>query len=149
MPAGKNYQAELVGVFGYPVAENPTIVMLEAAFRALNLNFRYLTIEVHAKDLEAAVQGIRAMNMTGINLTIPHKVAVLKYLDVIADDAKLIGAVNTVYRKGDKLYGENTDGKGFLTSLRNEGRVDPKGKKVVVLGGWWGCPGYYGWVGIS
>ena len=134
MPIEKNYKAELVGVFGYPISENPTIVMQEAAFKALELNFRYLTIEVRPEDLEDAVKGLRAYNMKGINLTIPHKVEVLKYLDVIAEDAKLMGAVNTVYRKDDKLYGENTDGKGFLTSLRNEGQVDPKGKKIVVLG---------------
>lgn len=134
MEAGKNYKAELVGVFGYPVAENPTIVMQEAAFRALNLNYRYLTIEVRPEDLGDAVRGLRAMNMKGINLTIPHKVEVLKYLDGIADDARLIGAVNTVYWKDGRLYGGNTDGKGFLTSLRQEAGVDPQGKNVVVLG---------------
>ena len=130
----KNYKAELVGVFGYPVAENPTIIMLEAAFQALGLNFRYLTIEVRAEDLATAIKGMRAFNMKGINLTIPHKVEVLKYLDVIADDARLMGAVNTVYRQGDQLFGENTDGKGFITSLRLDANTDPKGKQVVVLG---------------
>lgn len=134
MSAEKNYKAELVGVFGHPISENPTIVMQEAAFKALDINFRYLTIEVRPEDLEAAMMGIRACNFKGINLTIPHKVEVLKYLDVVADDAQLMGAVNTVYAKDGKLYGENTDGKGFLTSLVNEGNVDPKGKKVVVLG---------------
>ena len=71
-----NYKSELVGVFGHPVAENPTIVMQEAAFRATDLNWRYLNIEVFPQDLEAAMHGLRAMNMQGINLTIPHKVAV-------------------------------------------------------------------------
>lgn len=132
--AERNYKSELVGVFGCPVAENPTIVMQEAAFKALDLNYRYLTIEVRPKDLEAAIKGIRACNFRGINLTIPHKVEVLKYLDVIADDAKLMGAVNTVCNKDGILYGENTDGKGFLMSLREEGNIDPKRKKVVVLG---------------
>jgi len=134
MESGKNYKAELVGVFGYPVAENPTIVMQEAAFKAKGLNFRYLTIEVRPEDLETAVKGLRAFNMRGINLTIPHKVEVLKYLDSVAEDAKLMGAVNTVYRNGNKLFGENTDGKGFLTSLRNDGRMDPRGKQFVILG---------------
>ena len=134
MSVEKNYKAELVGVFGYPVSENPTIVLQEAAYNALDLNFRYLTIEVRPEDLETAMKGIRACNFKGINLTIPHKVEVLKYLDIVADDAKLMGAVNTVYAIDGKLYGENTDGKGFLTSLINEGKVDPKRKKVVVLG---------------
>ena len=110
MSSKSNYKAELVGVFGHPVAENPTVVMLEAAFHALKLNWRYLTIEVHPQDLEAAMQGLRAFNMKGINLTIPHKVAVLKYLDEIRPDAALMGAVNTVVRTDDKLVGENTDG---------------------------------------
>jgi shikimate dehydrogenase len=129
-----NYKAELVGVFGHPVAENPTIVMQEAAFQALGLNWRYLTIEVYPQDLAAAFQGLRAMNFRGINLTIPHKVEVLKYLDEVAPDAKLMGAVNTVRRDGSKLIGENTDGKGFLRSLREDAGVNPAGQRVVVLG---------------
>ncbi|MBN1220788.1 MAG: shikimate dehydrogenase [Anaerolineae bacterium] len=129
-----NYKAELVGVFGHPVAENPTIVMQEAAFQALNLNWRYLTIEVYPQDLADAVKGLRAFNMRGINLTIPHKVEILKYLDEIAEDAKLMGAVNTVRREGDKLIGENTDGKGFLRALRDDARLNPAGKRAVILG---------------
>jgi len=129
-----NYKAELVGVFGHPVAENPTMVMQEAAFQALNLNWRYLTIEVYPKDLEDAMKGLRAFNMRGINLTIPHKVEVLKYLDEVSPEAQLMGAVNTVYREGKQLIGANTDGKGFLTSLIQDAKVDPRGKKVLILG---------------
>jgi shikimate dehydrogenase len=129
-----NYQAELVGVFGQPVAENPTIVMQEAAFKAAGLNYRYLNIEVAPADLATAMKGLRAMNFRGINCTIPHKVAVLKYLDEIADDARLIGAVNTIVNKNGKLLGANTDGKGFLRSLKEDAKVNPKGKSVVILG---------------
>jgi shikimate dehydrogenase len=89
---------------------------------------------VHKGDLADAVGGLRAMNFRGINLTIPHKVEVLKYLDQVSEDARLMGAVNTVRREGDKLIGENTDGKGFLRSLRHDARVDPAGKRIVVLG---------------
>ncbi len=134
MSDGPNYKAELIGVFGHPVSENPTVVMHEAGFKALNLNWRYLTIEVYPKDLENAMKGLRAFNMKGINLTIPHKVEVLKYLDEVKPDAALMGAVNTVIREGNKLIGENTDGKGFMRSLTQDAKVDPKGKKVVVLG---------------
>jgi shikimate dehydrogenase len=134
MSQATNYKAELVGVFGHPVAENPTIIMQEAAFDALGLNWRYLTIEVHPQDLENAVKGLRAMNMRGINLTIPHKVKVLKYLDEVAPDAALIGAVNTVRREGNKLIGENTDGKGFLQSLKQDAGTIPEGKLIVILG---------------
>ena len=86
--------------------------------QALDLNWRYLTIEVYPQDLADAVLGLRAFNMQGINLTIPHKVEVLKYLDDVATDARLMGAVNTVRRDGNRLIGENTDGKGFLQSLQ-------------------------------
>ena len=134
MSQSPNYKADLVGVFGHPVAENPTIVMLEAAFRELELNWRYLTIEVYPQDLADAVKGMRAMGFQGINLTIPHKVEILQYLDEVAEDAALMGAVNTVRRDGDRLIGENTDGKGFLRSLRDDAAVDPAGKRVVVLG---------------
>jgi len=134
MTLNPNYKAELVGVFGHPVSENPTVVMQEAGFKALGLNWRYLTIEVYPQDLGTAMQGLRAFNMKGINLTIPHKVEVLKYLDEVKPDAALMGAVNTVIRVDDKLIGENTDGKGFMHALTQDAKVNPKGKKVVVLG---------------
>jgi len=134
MSEDANYKSELVGVFGHPVAENPTIVMIEAAFRDLNLNWRYLNIEVLPEDLQTAVVGLRSMQFKGINLTIPHKVNVLPVLDRLAPDAKLMGAVNTVRREGDLLIGENTDGKGFLRSLRDDAGLDPSGKRVVFLG---------------
>src|SRR5215813_5984554 len=126
MPA--NFKAELVGCFGQPVAENPTGAMQEAAFAAPGLNWRYLTIEVPPEKLHDAILGVRAFGMKGVNLTIPHKVAVLQHLDRIAADAALIGAVNTVRREGDKLIGENTDGKGFLRGVRTNAGIDPKGK---------------------
>jgi shikimate dehydrogenase len=129
-----NYKSELVGVFGHPVAENPTIVMQEAGFKALGLNWRYLNIEVLPQDLERAVQGLRAMNFAGINCTIPHKVAVLEFLDEVAPDAKLMGAVNTIRREGNKLIGENTDGKGFIRALTEDAKLEVAGKRVVVLG---------------
>jgi shikimate dehydrogenase len=129
-----DYRAELVGVFGHPVAENPTVVMHEAAFAELGMNWRYLTIEVLPDDLEAAVAGLRAMNMRGINLTIPHKVEVVEYLDRLSDAARLMGAVNTVVNDDGELFGENTDGKGFLRALVDDARVDPKDANVVVFG---------------
>ncbi len=129
-----NYKAELVGVLGDPVAENPTGVMQEAAFRATGLNWRYLTIQVKPDDLADAIKGVRAFGMRGINLTIPHKVEVIQYLDEIAPDAQKIGAVNTVRRVGDHLIGENTDGKGFLRGLQVDAHFDPAGKRVVILG---------------
>src|SRR3954453_2362685 len=108
--------------------------MQEAAFRAAGLNWRYLTVAVAPKDLPDAIRGVRAFGMRGINLTIPHKVAVMPLLDEIAPDAAVIGAVNTVRRQGQRLVGENTDGKGFLRGVRQDAGVDPNGKRAVVLG---------------
>jgi shikimate dehydrogenase len=132
MPA--NYQAELTGVLGTPVAENPTGVMQEAAFAALGLNWRYLTVEVRPNQLADAMCGVRAFNMQGVNLTIPHKVAVIEHLDDLSPEARLIGAVNTVVRRDGRLIGENTDGKGFLRGLRQDAGCDPNGKRVALLG---------------
>jgi len=134
MATAQNYKEELVGVFGHPVSENPTVVMLEAAFNAMQLQWRYLTIEVLPQDLEAAIKGIRAFHMKGINLTIPHKVEVLQYLDAIKPDAKLMGAVNTVVNVNNALIGENTDGKGFMRSLTEDAKMVPKEKNVVLIG---------------
>jgi shikimate dehydrogenase len=130
---GKNYRAELVGAFGCPIDENPTGVMEEAAFAHENLNYRYLTIKVNKGCLKEAINGVKAMNMRGINLTIPHKVEVLKYLDELSPAAQIIGAVNMVVNKEGHLWGENTDGKGFLTSLKNQG-ISVQGKHVTILG---------------
>ena len=79
----------------------------------------YLTIQVRSGELEAAMNGLRAMNFTGINITMPHKGEVLKYLDEVSESAEIMGAVNTIYWKDNKLTGENTDGKGFIKSLRD------------------------------
>jgi shikimate dehydrogenase len=132
MPA--NFKAELVACFGQPVAENPTGAMQEAAFQALGLNWRYLTVEVPPARLRDAILGMRAFGMKGANLTIPHKVAVIEYLDELTPEAAIIGAVNTVRRDGDRLIGDNTDGKGFLRGLKDDAGVNPAGKRIVILG---------------
>jgi shikimate dehydrogenase len=117
---------------GQPVAGNPTKYMMEKAFAAAGLDWRYLTLEVAPTQLEDAIRGMRAMGLRGGNFTIPHKVAVLPLLDSLSEAAQLMGAVNCVNRVGDQLVGENTDGKGFVQSLRPI--VDPAGKRFIVLG---------------
>lgn len=129
----KNYRAELVGVFGDPVEGNPTGVMEEAGFAAQGLNYRYLTIKVTPADFDAAIRSLKPLHFRGINLTMPHKIAVLPYLDELSPVAALIGAVNTVVVRGDKLYGDNTDGRGFVEALRREG-LSPAGKAITLLG---------------
>lgn len=127
-----NFKQELTSLFGKPVAENPTQVMIEAAYRHHNLDWRYLTIEVDPENLGDAVRGMRAMNFRGGNCTIPHKVEVIQYLDRLGESAALMGAVNCIVREGDELVGQNTDGKGFLSSLRK--LIDPRDKNIVVFG---------------
>lgn len=123
---------QIVSCFGQPVAGNPTQYMMEKAFTAAGLDWRYLTLEVPPEGLGDAVRGMRAMGFRGGNCTIPHKVAVIQYLDSLSKAARLMGAVNTINREGDKLVGENTDGKGFVQSLREV--ADPQHKKVVIIG---------------
>jgi shikimate dehydrogenase len=115
-----------------PAAENPTAVMIEAAYRHLGLSWRYINCEVSPDHLGDAVRGARAMGWRGFNCSIPHKVAVISHLDSLGASARIIGAVNTVVRRGDQLVGENTDGLGFVQALREV--VNPAGQRAVVLG---------------
>ena len=131
-PEAMNFLSTLTGCFAQPAAENPTVAMVEAAYRAAGLDARYLNCEVAPADLGDAVRGARAMGWAGFNCSIPHKVAVIAHLDELAPSATIIGAVNCVVRRESRLIGENTDGQGFLTSLRTV--VDPAGKHVVVFG---------------
>src|SRR6516165_1732704 len=99
MPAPRQFKSELVGVFGQPVAENPTQCMIEAAFRDLGLDWRYITMEVAPRDLPDAIRGLRAMGFRGVNCTIPHKVAVVPLLDELTPTARAIGAANCIVRQ--------------------------------------------------
>ena len=128
-----NFLPQIVGSFAHPAAENPTVEMVEAAFRHHGLHWRYLNCEVPADRLAAAVAGARAMGWAGFNCSLPHKVAVIEHLDGLGESARLIGAVNCVVRDGaGRFIGENTDGKGFLRSLEE---VTPAaGKRVAIFG---------------
>ena len=131
--AGKlNFKQELVCCFGKPIAENPTQYMIERAFQHHGLNWRYINFEIESDKLADAICGMRAMGFRGGNCTIPHKVAVIPFLNRLGESAALMGAVNCILRHGDELVGENTDGKGFLQSLSTV--ADPSGKRVVILG---------------
>ena len=123
---------ELVGSMSQGAAGNPTVAMVEAAFQHHGLHWRYVNMEVAPEDLAAAVKGAFAMGFKGFNLSMPHKVTVIPMLAGLGESASVIGAVNCVVRKGGQFIGENTDGKGFLTSLQSV--IDPKGKQVVLFG---------------
>jgi shikimate dehydrogenase len=122
----------IVCCMGQPVAGNPTQYMMEKAFVDAGLDWRYLTLEVPPEQLEDAMRGLRGMYFRGANFTIPHKIAVIDHLDELTKAASLMGAVNCVNRVGDKLVGDNTDGKGFVESLRE--LIDPSGKRVTIFG---------------
>ena len=127
-----NFLSQLTGCFSTPADGNPTVAIVEAAYAHHKLNFRYVNTEVLAEDLKDAVAGARAMNWAGFHLSAPHKVQVIKYLDGLGESATVMGAVNCAVLRDGKLIGENTDGKGFLESLREA--IDPAGKVFTVLG---------------
>lgn len=132
MEGPRNFRQELVALLGMPVDENPTRLMIEAGFRAAGLDWRYLNLRVAPEDLGDAVRGLRATGFRGANCTLPHKVAVMEHLDECSDEARAIGAVNCIVRARGRLVGHNTDGRGFLDSLRAV--ADPAGQEAALLG---------------
>src|SRR5262245_53890994 len=112
---------EIFGIMGYPVEHSLSPIMHNAAFEALGIHGAYLPFRVKPEDLGKATMGLRALNIIGVNVTVPHKGAVIEFLDELDASAKQVGAVNTIVQKDRKLYGYNTDGPGFLLSLRKDG----------------------------
>lgn len=127
-------KTRICGIFGYPIEHSLSPLMHNAAFKALRLDYVYVAVKVAPEDLAAALKAIRAMNLIGVNITIPHKETVIPLLDELSPEAKAIGAVNTIVNCGGRLVGDNTDGRGFIKSLTEENRVKLPGKKVLLLG---------------
>jgi shikimate dehydrogenase len=127
-----NFLSRFTGSFSLGAAENPTVAMVEAAYRHHGLDVRYINCEVQPAHLGDAVKGARAMGWIGFNCSIPHKVAVIEHLDGLGESAAVMGAVNCAVLRNGKFVGENTDGKGFLQSLREV--VDPAAKTIVMFG---------------
>jgi shikimate dehydrogenase len=123
----------VVGVFGYPVEHSLSPAMHNAAFAALRLSYIYIPFPVSPDALGSAIRSLPALGIVGVNLTIPHKENVLPFLDAITDEAREVGAVNTVHCLEGRLLGDNTDGRGFYEPLREMG-LSFAGKQVVVLG---------------
>lgn len=126
------FLADLTGSFATSAAQNPTVAVMEAAYAHAELDIRYINCEVPPERLGDAVRGAIGMGWLGFNCSIPHKVAILDYLDAMAASAGIIGAVNCVINRDGHLTGENTDGQGFVASLRTV--IDPTGVDMVVLG---------------
>jgi len=126
---------KITGVFGYPVEHSLSPVFQNAAFEFLKLNYVYIPMSVLPEHIERAVGGVRALNFTGVNLTIPHKKRVLRYLDEIDEEAELLSSVNTIVNKNGRLKGYSTDGKGFVRSLKeHESKFTFLEKAVFFLG---------------
>lgn len=129
-----NGKTETFGLIGYPVRHTFSPLMHNAAFETLGINAVYLSFEVRPEDLESVMRSAGALGMRGLNITVPYKEKALKYLDEIDKEAALIGAVNTIVIKEGRLKGYNTDGKGFVQSLREEFGIFPEGKRFFIMG---------------
>lgn len=122
-----------LGVIGHPIAHSLSPAMQNAGIQAAGLDYAYIAMPVQPEKLSCAVEGLRALGFCGFNVTIPHKQAVMAYLDEIQADARLIGAVNTVAIKDGKLIGYNTDMTGFIQAMKDRG-FQPAGKNALLLG---------------
>ena len=126
-------KTRVYGVIGDPMEHTLSPIMHNAAFEALKLDYTFLAFKVKPAELENAVNGMRALNIRGLNVTMPHKSSILKYLDRVDLSAQIINSVNTILNRDGKLFGFNTDGVGALKALR-ENDVEPKGRKILLLG---------------
>jgi shikimate dehydrogenase len=124
----------IVGIFGAPIKHTASPAMHNAAFAALEMNWAYLAFHVEPQNLRSALRGANDMGVVGINLTIPHKILALDWIDEIDAEARKLGAVNTVSMEKGKLRGFNTDGYGFLKGIKEDFNLSIKGKHVLVLG---------------
>jgi len=124
----------MFGVIGDPIRHSKSPVMLNRAFRETGINGAYAAYHVVPERLEQAIAGVRGLGFRGLNVTIPHKVEVMKYLDEISEGARAAGAVNTIVNENGRLIGYNTDGIGYVRSLKEEAEPDLSGKTIVVLG---------------
>lgn len=124
----------IVGVIGEPVTHSRSPQMHNAAFAKAGLDFIYVPFHVPVDAVADAINGFKAVNVIGINVTLPHKQSVIPFLTSISREAELIGAVNTLTFADGKIHGENTDAPGFLRALEETGVPIPIGEDVVVLG---------------
>lgn len=127
-------KAKILGIFGYPIIHTISPAMHNAVIKALGLDMIYMPFEIKPSNLRDAVNGIKGFGMLGINITIPHKEAVMKLLDDISEEARLIGAVNTIVNKDGRLIGYNTDGYGYVASIKEDCKFNPKDKIIIILG---------------
>ena len=124
----------IYGIFGHPVSQSLSPAMHNRAFSLLGMDCVYLAFDVEPRDVEAAVDSLRTLGIRGVNVTVPHKRAVMTRLDEISPEASLAGAVNTIENRDGRLVGRNTDVSGLLRALSSELGFDPRGKNVLLVG---------------
>ena len=124
----------LLGVIGDPIRHSKSPIMMNRAFRESGINGVYTAFHITDQTLPAFIAGVRAMNIRGVNVTIPHKLQVMELLDHIDAGAAAIGAVNTIVNDNGVLTGYNTDGIGYVRSLKEEAVPSLAGKRIVVIG---------------
>lgn len=124
----------LLALIGSPVGHSGSPAMYNYSFEKLGLDYAYLAFDIKIPEVEAAISAMRTFRMRGLNVTMPCKTEVVKYMDELSEAARIIGAVNTIVNEDGKLIGHMTDGEGFVDNLKDHG-VDIKGKKITVAGG--------------
>ena len=124
----------VLGILGYPVSHSVSPMMHKEALNHWGIEGSYVPFEVKPRDIPAAITGLKALGVKGVNVTIPHKQTVIDHLDELDPVAQSVGAVNTIIFEGDRAIGYNTDGAGFITSLKNDAGEVVEGKKVLLIG---------------
>ena len=128
-----NSETKILGVIGHPISHSMSPIMHNTALQDLSLNYIYLAFDIKPENLKGAVNSIRALNIKGVNITIPHKEKIIQYLDELDELSKKIEAVNCIKNENGKLIGKNTDAQGARTALMESG-FKLKNKKVIIIG---------------
>ncbi len=127
-------KTRIYGIFGYPVEHTFSPAMHNAAFKKLAMDACYVPFAVRPEHLGDAARAVVPLGLRGLNVTVPHKEKIIPYLDDLSEEARLIGAVNTIEVKDGRLIGHNTDGRGFLRSLKEQTKFAPRAKKILFIG---------------
>lgn len=125
---------KLYGLIGSPVSHSGSPAMYNYSFAKKGIDAAYLAFDVDKEHVKNAIDALKTFNMGGMNVTMPGKIEVVKYMDELSDAARIMGAVNTIVNENGKLTGHNTDGVGFVLNLKDHG-IDIKGKKMTICGG--------------
>ena len=128
-----NSKTKILGIFGHPIEHSLSPIIHNKWFEKYKLNCIYTAFDVLPENLKSAVNSIKTLNIFGVNVTVPHKVNIMKYLDFTDSNAKNIGSVNTIVNKNNKLFGYNSDYEGFIKDLKTN-NINLKNKNILIVG---------------